>query len=144
MYLRGTLSKKHLKKNKIGNIRTFSENNIVNDATQALKFAFKETTEKVCSQDELTIVVITTMDFKTFFQAYSVYKDTWIPKEGKQIEVFMEPDNPIDKFTICVKVKKKFVGHLKKVLREDLKKQYFSFCVVIHTKIVLCKSLETV
>ena len=74
----------------------------------------KEATEKVCLQDELTIVLITTMELKTFIKGYCVYKDTLIPKEGKQLGVFMEPDNQIDKFTVCVKVNKKIVGHLKK------------------------------
>ena len=54
----------------------------------------KETTEKICLQDELPIVLITTMELKTFIKGYHVYKDTWIPKEGEQLEVFMEPDNP--------------------------------------------------
>ena len=63
----------------------------------------KETTEKIYLQDELPIVLITTMELKTFIKWYHVYKDTWIPTEGEQFEVFMEPDNPKDKFAVCVK-----------------------------------------
>ena len=100
----------------------------------------KESTEKICLQDELPIVLITALELNTFIKGYHVYKDTWIPKEGEQLDVFMEPDNPKDKFAVCVKVNKIVVGH-KKVLREDLQKQSFSFCGVIHTLILLCKSL---
>ena len=87
----------------------------------------KETTEKICLQDELPIVLITTMELKTFIKGYHVYKDTWIPKEGEQFEVFMEPDNPKDKLAVCVKVNKKIAGHLKKGATGRFAKTIFFF-----------------
>ena len=46
-------------------------------------------TEKICLQDELN-VLMTIMNLKTFAKGYHVYKETWIVKEGKQLEVFMD------------------------------------------------------
>ena len=186
-------SKENIRKNKIGNTRTSFENSIMNDSLCAFRFTFemsKETTEKICLQDELPIVLITTMELKTFIKGYHVYqgvsrlsrgitfikgyhvyqgvsrlsrgitfikgyhvyqgvsrlsrgitfikgyhvyqgvsrlsrgitfikgyhvyKDTWIPKEGEQFEVFMEPD-------------KKIVGHLKKGATGRFAKTIFFF-----------------
>ena len=77
-------------------------------------FAFKMTTEIICLEDKLPIVLITTLDLKTFIKGHHVYKDIWTTKQGEQLDVLMEPDNRMDKFTICVKINEKIVGHLKK------------------------------
>ena len=53
-------------------------------------FAFKVTTEIICLQGELPIVLITTLDLKTFIKGHHVYKDTWTPKQGEQLDVLME------------------------------------------------------
>ena len=81
----------------------------------------KRTTEKICVQDELPIVLITTMKLKTFIKGYQVYKETWIAKEGEQLEVFIELDNP------KVKLNKKIVGHLKKGATKRFAKTIFFF-----------------
>ena len=75
-----------------------------------------------------------TMEFKTFIKWYHVYKDTWIPTEGKELKVFMESDNPKEKFAGCVKVNKIFFGHLKKSAMGRFAKAISFF--------LLCKSLE--
>ena len=56
-------------------------------------FAFKMTTEIICLQDELPIVLITTLDLETFIKGHHVYKDIWTPKQGEQLDVLMETDN---------------------------------------------------
>ena len=50
-------------------------------------FAFKMKTEIICSQDELPMVLITTLDFETFIKGHYVYKDIWTPKQGEQLDV---------------------------------------------------------
>ena len=75
---------------------------------------FKMTTEIICLQDELPIVLITTLDLETFIKGHHVYKDIWTPKQGEQLDVLMEPDNRMDKFAVCVKINEKIMGHLKK------------------------------
>ena len=93
------------------------------------------TTEKICLQDELPIVLITTLDLKTFIKGYHVYKDIWAPKQGEQLDVLMEPDNRMDKFAVCVKIKEKTMAHLKKgVHSEDLQRQSYTSCAVMRTQ----------
>lgn len=83
--------------------------------------------ENICLQDEPPIVLISTMEKNTFSNGYHVYKDTWIPKEGKQLEVFIEPDNLKDKFAVCFKVNKTNIRHLeKRSYAKICKKIFFS------------------
>ena len=63
-------------------------------------FTFKMTTEIIYLQDELPIVLITTLDLETFIKGHHVYKDIWTPKQGEQLDVLMEPDNRMDKFAV--------------------------------------------
>ena len=76
-------------------------------------FAFKMTTEIICLQDEVPIVLITTLDLETFIKGHHVYKDIWTPKQGEQLDVLMETDNWMNKFAVCVKINEKIVEHLK-------------------------------
>ena len=77
-------------------------------------FAFKMTTEIICLQDEVPIVLITTLDLETFIKGHHVYKDIWTPKQGEQLDVLMEHDNQMERFAVCVKINEKIVGNLKK------------------------------
>ena len=77
-------------------------------------FAFKMTTEIICLQDEVPIVLITTLDLETFIKGHHVYKDIWTPKQGEQLDVLMEHDNQMERFAVCVKINEKIVGYLKK------------------------------
>ena len=63
-------------------------------------FAFKMTTEIICLQDELRIVLITTLDLEVLIKGHHVYKDIWTPEQGEQLDVLMEPDNQMDKFAV--------------------------------------------
>ena len=76
--------------------------------------ALRMTTEIVCLQDELPIVLITTFDLQTFIKGYHVCKDLWTPKQGEHLDVLMEPDNRMDKFAVCVKINETVLRHLKK------------------------------
>ena len=71
-------------------------------------------TETICLQDEVPIVLITTLDLEAFIKGHYVYKDIWAPKQGEQLGVLMEPANRMDKFAVCVKINEKIVGSLKK------------------------------
>ena len=77
-------------------------------------FAFKMATETICLQDEVPIVLITTLDLEAFIKGHYVYKDIWAPKQGEQLGILMEPANRMDKFAVCVKINEKIVGSLKK------------------------------
>ena len=90
-------------------------------------FAFKMTTEIICLQDELPVVLITTLDLETFIKGHHMCKDIWTPKPGEQLDVLMEPDNRMDKFAVCVKINEKIVGHLKKGTSGRFAKTIFCF-----------------
>ena len=80
------------------------------------------TTEIICLQDELPIVLITTLDLETFFKGHHVYKDVWTPKQGEQLDALMEPDNRMDKFAVCVKINEKIKSgrYIWKVCRDNI------------------------
>ena len=87
--------------------------------------AIKMTTEIICLQDKLPIVLITILDLETFIKGHYVYKDIWTPKQGEQLDVLMEPDNRIDKFAVCVKINKKSCeafkeSYIQKVCKDNL------------------------
>ena len=90
-------------------------------------FAFKMTTEIICLQDELPIVLITTLDLETFIKGRHVFKDTWTSKQGEQLNVLMELDNRMDKFTVCMKINEKIVWHFKKDTSRRFAKTIFYF-----------------
>ena len=85
------------------------------------------TTEIICLQDELPVVLITTLDLETFITEHHVYKDIWTSKQGEQLDVLMEPDNRMDKFAVCVKITENIVGHLKKGASGRFAKTIFYF-----------------
>ena len=85
------------------------------------------TTEIICLQDELPIVLITTLDLETFIKGHHVYKDIWTPKQGERLDVLIEPDNLMDKFAVCVKINEKIEGHLKKCTSGRFAKTIFYF-----------------
>ena len=91
------------------------------------------TTEIICLQGELLIILITTMNIETLMKETTsspvdplierrrrkglncaedevtreehVDKDIWTPKLDKRLEVIIEPGNPKDKFAECLEVK---------------------------------------
>ena len=77
-------------------------------------FAFEMTKEIICLQDELPMVLTTTLDLETFIKGHHVCKDIWTPKQGEQLDLLIEPDNRMDKLAVCVKINEKNVEHLKK------------------------------
>lgn len=89
-----------------------SEINIVNNSLCA--FRFKQAMNKICLQDELL------WSSKTFIKVFHVDKNRWIPKKGEQLEVFMEHDNPKNKFAACVKANKENCRTFKEKCHEKI------------------------
>ena len=81
-------------------------------------FAFKMTTEIICLQDELPIVVIP--DKSPLWISKLLSRDIMCTKiyrrqnKANNLDVLMEHDNRMDKFAVCLKINEKKVGHLKK------------------------------
>ena len=90
--------------------------------------ADKNAIEKILSQDDLPIIVISQMLHKTEIKGHHVYKDVWSPEMGEELEVHCEPDNVVDKYAVCLKTKDgKIVGHLKKGKSGRFAKTIFYF-----------------
>ena len=85
------------------------------------------TTEIICLQDKVPIVLITTLDLETFVKRHHVYKDIWTPKQGEQLDVLIEPDNRMYKLAVYVKINEKIVGNLEKGTSRMFAKTIFYF-----------------
>ena len=70
---------------------------------------------KIVLQDELPIILTVEISHETQIKGHHVYKDIWAPELGEHLEVQCEPENPVDKYAVCLKTSNgTIVGHLKK------------------------------
>ena len=60
------------------------------------------TVETICFQDEIAVILNTSLELETHINGHHVYKEVWIPEVGEKLSVLMEPDNRVDKFAVCV------------------------------------------
>ena len=63
---------------------------------------------------ELLIVVPKNWEVASYVKGYHEYKRVWTPISNEVLQTRMEPENPTDKYTVCVLKDGKVVGHLKK------------------------------
>ena len=92
--------------------------------------AFKMITELICLQEELAIVLITTLDLQTFIKGHHVNKDIWTPKQVEQSNGLMEPDNRMDKFAVCVMINET------NMVRENEYSTYPRFCELLEVNCI--------
>ena len=70
---------------------------------------------KIVLQDELPIILTVEISHETQIKGHHVYKDIWAPELGEHLEVQCEPENPVDKYAVCLKTSNgTIVGRLKK------------------------------
>ena len=70
---------------------------------------------KIVLQDELPIILTVETSHETQIKEHHVYKDIWAPELGEHLEVQCKPENPVDKYPVCLKTRNgTIVGHLKK------------------------------
>ena len=70
---------------------------------------------KIVLQDELPIILTVETSHVTQIKEHHVYKDIWAPELGEHLEVQCKPENPVDKYAVCLKSSNgTIVGHLKK------------------------------
>ena len=71
--------------------------------------------KKIVLQDELPIILAVEISHGTQIKGHHVYKNIWTPELDEHLEVQCEPENPVDKYAICLKTGNgATVGHLKK------------------------------
>ena len=70
---------------------------------------------KIVLQDELPIILTVEISHETQIKGHHVYKDIGAPELGEHLEVQCEPENPVDKYVVCLKTSNGTIdGHLKK------------------------------
>ena len=67
--------------------------------------------ETICFQDEIPVILNTTLELETYIKRHHVYRKVWTPEVGKKLSVLMEPGN---RDAVCVDKDQTVVGHLKK------------------------------
>ena len=60
------------------------------------------------------IIVLKEFETEIYVNGHHVYKDTWSPKIGESLDVQIKPNNPVDKYTVCIRKSGKVVRSIKK------------------------------
>ena len=63
-------------------------------------------------QNEIKVIVTRIFEMASYVKGDHVYKTLWNPLIGEFSSCEREPDNPMDKYAVCVKKENKIVGHL--------------------------------
>ena len=70
---------------------------------------------KIVLQDEPPIIFTVEISHESQINGHHVYKDIWTSELGEHLEVQCKPENPVDKYPVCLKTRNgTIVGHLKK------------------------------
>lgn len=83
------------------------------------------------------VSIISTFQIEFYIKGYHEYKDIWVPKVSEKLRCRAEPENIVDKYAVCVLLRDKVVGHLKKE-----KSGRFAYTITIKTIRVLRSSEE--
>ena len=71
---------------------------------------------------------LVTFEIDSFIKGYHVYQYDWTPKRNEVPQAVMEPENPVDKYAVCVKREgDQVVGHLQKGKNGRFAKTVFYF-----------------
>ena len=62
--------------------------------------------------DQIEIVLHSTLSIKSSVKGYHAYKDNWTPVMNEKSAALMEPDKEVDKYAICFKKENVAVGQL--------------------------------
>ena len=76
---------------------------------------------------ELPIVVTKNWEVASYVKGYHVYKRVWTPISNEVLQTRREPENPTDKYAVCILKDGKVVGHLKKGSNGRFAKTIFYF-----------------
>ena len=71
-----------------------------------------DVTRITMDQNEINVIVTRNFETVLYVKGCHVYKTLWNPLIGELLSCKRKPENPIDKYTVCVKKENKIVGHL--------------------------------
>ena len=77
-----------------------------------LKMTLKIGNIFINKDDLIPAIVKVSVEIDTYVKGYHVYKNIWKPTVNEELETETEPDNVMDKYTVCVKKNTSVVGHL--------------------------------
>ena len=98
--------------------------------------------EDVLSCEEIPIVRLKSYATNAFAMGYHVYKKSWTPSIGDELQGFMEPTNKLDKYGVAVKGKDRdVIGHLP--IGKSGKFEKTVFCFLKSDKNHHCKTTVT-
>ena len=58
--------------------------------------------EKINTNEKLRIVIVKEYQHKSTVKGFHEHKEIWNPVEGGVLDTRMEPENPTDKFAVCI------------------------------------------
>ena len=85
------------------------------------------TVETICFQDEISVILNTSLKLEAYIKSHHVYKEVWTPEVGEKPNVLMELDNRVEKTAVCVENGQTIVGHWKKGGSAKFAKTIFYF-----------------
>ena len=71
-----------------------------------------DVTRIIMDQNEIKVIVTRNFEMVSYVKGYHVYKTLWNPLIGEFLWCDREPDDPMDKYALCVKKENKIKGHL--------------------------------
>ena len=71
-----------------------------------------DVTRIIMDQNEIKVIVTRNFEMVSHVKGHHVYKTLWNPLTEEFLSCEREPDNPMDKYAVCVKKENKIVGHL--------------------------------
>ena len=77
-----------------------------------MKMALKIGNVFINEDDLIPVVVKVSIEINTYVRGYQIYKNIWKPSMNEELKAKMEPDNVMDKHSVCVKKNTSIVGHL--------------------------------
>ena len=63
-----------------------------------------DVTRIIMDQNEIKVIVTRNSEMVSYVKGYHVHKTLWNPLTGEFLSCEREPDNPIDKYRVCVKM----------------------------------------
>ena len=100
-----------------------------------------DVTRKIMDQNKIRVIVTRNFEMVSYVKGYRVCKTLWNPLIGEFLSCEREPDNPVDKYGVCVKKENKIVGYLPLGKSGKLAKTIFYFLRA--DKLSSCKIVVT-
>ena len=69
-----------------------------------------EVLEKISNQEEVPSIVLKEFEIDTYVKDHHAYKDIWPQDTGESLFAQIYPNNPVEKYAVCIQSSGKVVG----------------------------------